>query len=161
TLGVQFTTMAITALLIVAGGWLFFGVWTPPHLSLPNDLAVIGYVSATAIIASLILATMQSYVDPVSVSFIFILEPLAGALVAYLYLHESFGKEMYAGALMVLAAVIIQTSLNVKWAQFFLVVRTSLRSPSAQWTPAPETIATLRALDLQRPAGNEKIRVFS
>src|SRR2546430_1211869 len=83
--GIELVTMAGWSMLIA----LLFGNWQSFHPTLPKDIWVILYVAgATTFLPTLITVLMQKYVSPVTVSFIYILEPILGAIVANLYLHE-------------------------------------------------------------------------
>ena len=55
---------------------------------------------------------MQQYVVPVTVSFIYILEPILSAVVALFYLHEAFSPTMYIGEVLVLCGVVLQTAVG-------------------------------------------------
>ena len=55
---------------------------------------------------------MQKYVEPVTISFIYILEPILSAVVAFFYLHEFFSSSMYVGEGPVLLGVVLQTTVG-------------------------------------------------
>lgn len=104
-LGAQFLSMAALAVLTA----LLFGDWHALH-PLPVDLWALLYVAgAIILLPTLIGAFMQKYVEPVTVSFIYILEPILSAVVAFFYLHEFFSPTMYAGEVLVLFGVMLQT----------------------------------------------------
>jgi drug/metabolite transporter (DMT)-like permease len=105
-LGIELLTMALWSNLVV----LLFGDWRAAHPSLPHDLWVVLYVAgACTFIPILITVLMQKHISPVTVSFIYILEPVLGAVVATLYLHEMLPMQGYAGGLLVVAGAIIHT----------------------------------------------------
>src|SRR5205085_8611877 len=69
---------------------------------------------ATTFLPTLITVLMQKYVSPVTVSFIYILEPILGAIVANLYLHEMLTVQSYLGGGLVGVGTIIHTCC-VSW----------------------------------------------
>jgi drug/metabolite transporter (DMT)-like permease len=111
-LGIELLTMALWSNLVV----LLFGDWQAVQPSLPHDLWVVLYVAgACTFIPTLITVLLQKHISPVTVSFIYILEPILGAFVANIYLHELLPIQGYAGGMLVVAGAIIHcwgTSLN-------------------------------------------------
>jgi drug/metabolite transporter (DMT)-like permease len=104
--GVELLTMALWASLIA----LLFGDWQLVHFSLPEDAGIVLYVGlGTIFLPTLFTVLLQRYISPVTVSFIYILEPILGALVAYFYLHEVLPLDGYLGGGMVVAGVLIHT----------------------------------------------------
>ncbi|GCE31125.1 hypothetical protein KDA_66090 [Dictyobacter alpinus] len=104
--GVELLTMALWANLLA----LLFGDWHMVHIALPQDLGVIAYIGlGTIFLPTLFTVLLQKYISPVTVSFIYILEPIFGAIVAYLYLHEVLPLDGYLGGFMVVAGVLIHT----------------------------------------------------
>jgi len=104
--GVELLTMALWAGLIV----LLFGDWSAFHPSLPRDAWVILYIAgATTFLPTLITVLMQKYISPVTVSFIYILEPILGAVMATLYLGEVLPSPGYIGGGLVVAGAIVHT----------------------------------------------------
>lgn len=101
--GIELLTMAIWANLVV----LLFGDWHAVHPSLPKDVWVVLYVAAICtFLPTMIAVLMQRHISPVTVSFIYILEPVLGAIIANLYLQETLPLAGYiGGALIVLGAV--------------------------------------------------------
>ena len=101
--GIELLTMAVWANLVV----LLFGDWHAMQPSLPKDVWVVLYVAAICtFLPTLIAVLMQRYISPVTVSFIYILEPVLGAFVANLYLQETLPIAGYiGGALVVLGAI--------------------------------------------------------
>ncbi len=101
--GIELLTMAVWANLVV----LLFGDWHAVHPSLPKDVWVVLFVAAICtFLPTLIAVLMQRYISPVTVSFIYILEPVLGAFVANLYLQETLPIAGYiGGALVVLGAI--------------------------------------------------------
>ena len=109
--GVELVSMAGWAMLIA----LLFGDWQSVHPSFPKDIWVILYVAgATTFLPTLITVLMQKYVSPVTVSFIYILEPILGAIVANMYLHETLPLQGYLGGGLVVVGTIIHT-FSVSW----------------------------------------------
>jgi len=105
-LGVELLTMALWSNLFV----LLCGDWRAVHPSLPHDLWVVLYVAvACTFIPTLITVLMQKHLSPVTVSFIYILEPILGAVIAMAYLHEMLPIQGYAGGFLVVAGAIIHT----------------------------------------------------
>lgn len=104
--GIELLTMALWANLIV----LLFGNWRAVQPSLPHDVWVVLYVAgACTFLPVLITVLMQKHISPVTVSFIYILEPILGAVMANIYLHEMLPIQGYAGGALVVAGAIIHT----------------------------------------------------
>ncbi len=104
--GIELLTMAVCGNLVV----LLFGDWSAVHPSLPRDIWVVLYVAgACTFVPTLIAAAMQRYVTPVTVSFIYILEPVLGAFMAAWYLHEMLPLAGYVGGLLVVLGALIHT----------------------------------------------------
>ncbi len=105
--GIELLTMAVWACLIA----LLFGDWEAIHMSLPKDGLVIFYVAgACTFLPTLLTVFMQKHTSPVTVSFIYILEPVFSAIIAMLYLHEMLPLNGYLGGILVVAGAIIHTS---------------------------------------------------
>ncbi len=104
--GIELLTMALWGNLVV----LLFGDWHAVHPSLPKDIWVVLYVAgACTFVPTLIAAAMQRYITPVTVSFIYILEPVLGAFVAAYYLHEMLPLAGYIGGLLVVVGAVTHT----------------------------------------------------
>lgn len=104
--GIELLTMALWANLLA----LLFGDWNVVHFSLPWDMGIVFYIGlGTIFLPTLFTVLLQRYISPVTVSFIYILEPIFGALVAYLYLHEVVSLDGYLGGLLVVVGVLIHT----------------------------------------------------
>ncbi len=104
--GVELLTMAIWASLVA----LLFGDWASVHPALPKDLLVIAYIAgATTFLPTLITVLVQKHVSPVTVAFIYILEPVLGAVVANLYLHEELALPAYLGGFLVVLGALLNT----------------------------------------------------
>ncbi len=104
--GVEMLTTAAWATLIA----LLFGDWQSVHPLFPKDTLIILYVAgATTFLPILITVLMQKYISPVTVSFIYILEPVLGAIIANLYLHEILPLQGYIGGGMVIVGTLIHT----------------------------------------------------
>ena len=104
---VETLTMAVCATFIA----LLFGNWQAVHPTLPKDGWVLLYIAgATTFIPILITVTTQKHISPVTVSFIYILEPVLGALFANLYLHEMLPPIGYLGGGLVVIGAIVHTT---------------------------------------------------
>lgn len=104
--GIELLTMALWGNLVV----LLFGDWGAVHPALPHDIWVVLYVAgACTFVPTLIAAAMQRYITPVTVSFIYILEPVLGALMAAWYLREMLPLGGYVGGLLVVLGALIHT----------------------------------------------------
>lgn len=129
--GVELLTMALWANLIA----LLFGDWQAVNLVMPNDLMAILYVGlGTTFLPTLFTVLLQNYLSPVTVSFISILEPIFGAVVAVLYLHEVLPFYGYVGGGLVVAGMILHTWSTVERPSGNLVLqqRFSLSGPRLQ-----------------------------
>jgi threonine/homoserine efflux transporter RhtA len=104
--GIELLTMALWANLVV----LLFGDWHAVHPSLPKDIWVVLYVAGICtFLPTLLAAIMQRFISPVTVSFIYILEPVLGALIAAIYLHEMLPLPGYIGGLLVVLGALVHT----------------------------------------------------
>jgi uncharacterized membrane protein len=98
--------MAVWANLIV----LLFCDWQAVHPALPKDVWVVLYVAgACTFLPTLIAVLMQKHISAVTVSFIYILEPVLGAVVSNIYLHEVLPLDGYIGGGLIVAGAIIHT----------------------------------------------------
>jgi drug/metabolite transporter (DMT)-like permease len=105
-LSIELLTMALWSNLVV----LLFGDWRGVHPFLPHDIWVVLYVAlACTFLPTLIAVLMQKRLSPVTVSFIYILEPVLGAIIAIIYLHELLPIQGYIGGLLVVVGAIIHT----------------------------------------------------
>lgn len=104
--GIELLTTALWANLVA----LLFGDWQAAHPVLPKDIWVVLYVStACTFVPTLITVLLQKYISPVTVSFIYILEPVLGALIANLYLGEILPIPGYIGGGLVVLGALINT----------------------------------------------------
>jgi drug/metabolite transporter (DMT)-like permease len=104
--GIELLTMAVWANLVA----LLFGDWQSIHPALPKDAWVILYVAgACTFLPTLITVLMQRHISPVTVSFIYILEPILGAVAANIYLNERLPLQGYTGGALIVAGAIIHT----------------------------------------------------
>jgi drug/metabolite transporter (DMT)-like permease len=104
--GVELLTTALWANLVA----LLFGDWQGVHPLVPKDIWVVIYVStACTFVPTLISVLLQKYISPVTVSFIYILEPVLGALIANLYLQEVLPIQGYIGGGLVVVGALIHT----------------------------------------------------
>lgn len=105
-LGVELLSMALWGGLVA----LLFGDWQTVRLDFPKDGFIILYVGlGTTLLPTLVTLLLQKYISPVTVSFIYVLEPIMGALAAYLYLREVFPLDGYVGGLLIVAGALINT----------------------------------------------------
>ena len=128
--GIELLTMALWACLIA----LLFGDWEAIHMSLPKDGLVILYVAtACTFLPTLLTVLLQKHTSPVTVSFIYILEPVFSAIIAMLYLHEMLPLYGYLGGILVVAGAIIHTS-GTLWQQRvqFRFSQTSMATATAR-----------------------------
>jgi drug/metabolite transporter (DMT)-like permease len=104
--GIQLLTMAIWANLLV----LLFGDWQAVHPDLPRDVWIILYVSlGTICLPVLISVLFQNHIAPITVSFLYILEPVLGAIFSHFYLHEVLPLNGYLGGGLIVAGAVIYT----------------------------------------------------
>ncbi|HZU66149.1 MAG TPA: DMT family transporter [Ktedonobacteraceae bacterium] len=104
--GIELLTMAVWANLIV----LLFGNWQAVHPQLPKDIWVVLYIAgACTFLPVLITVLMQKHISAVTISFIYILEPILGAVIANIYLHETLPLPGYAGGALVVVGAVIHT----------------------------------------------------
>ncbi len=104
--GVELLTMAGWANLVA----LLFGDWHAVHPALPKDLWIVLYIAVgTTFLPILITVLLQKHISPVTVSFIYILEPILGAIAANIYLRETLPLDGYIGGGLVVAGAIIHT----------------------------------------------------
>ena len=105
-LAVELLTMALWASLVV----LLFGDWQAFHPSFPKDGLVILYVAgACTFLPTLIAILMQRHISAVNISFIYILEPVLGVVVAHFYLHEVLPLAGYLGGGLVVVGAFVHT----------------------------------------------------
>src|SRR5579859_423470 len=120
--GVELLTMAMWASLAV----LLFGDWQMVHPALPKDLWAILYIAAgTIFLPTLITVLLQKYISPVTVSFIYILEPVLGAIVATVYLREVLPLNGYLGGGLIVVGALIHT-----WSMATVPISEAGRRPS-------------------------------
>jgi uncharacterized membrane protein len=139
--GVELLTMAAWACLIA----LLFGNWQAVHPALFKDTWIILYISlGTTFLPTLITVLLQKYIKPLTVSFIYILEPVLGALVAYIYLRETMPIYGYIGGALIVLGTIINT-----WGTAQLPTdEPATQSASALY--APSSLAGSKILSRQR-----------
>lgn len=103
-LGIQLLTVA--ALTTVAA--LAFGNWQNIHFSLPGDILVLLYTALECtFIPMMITILAQKHLSPVTVSFIYILEPIIGTLVAHFFLNEAILLNIYIGGILVIVGTLL------------------------------------------------------
>lgn len=102
--GVELLTTAVWANLVA----LLFGDWQAVHPALPKDVWIVLYVSvACTFVPTLITVLLQKYISPVTVSYIYILEPVLGAVMANLYLGEVLSIPGYLGGGLVVVGSLV------------------------------------------------------
>ncbi|HEY7418370.1 MAG TPA: DMT family transporter [Ktedonobacteraceae bacterium] len=105
-LGFELLTMALWAGMIA----LLFGDWQAVHPALMQDSFSVLYIAfGTTFLPILITVLLQNYIKPLTVSFIYILEPVLGAIVAYIYLHEMLPLYGYVGGGLVVLGATLNT----------------------------------------------------
>ncbi len=108
---VELLTMALWACLVA----LLFGDWQAFHPLFPKDALVILYIAgACTFLPTLITVLMQKHMSAVTVSFIYILEPILGAMIANFYLHEILPLYGYLGGGLVVIGASIHTLGSVE-----------------------------------------------
>ncbi|GAC1394025.1 MAG: hypothetical protein NVSMB38_24720 [Ktedonobacteraceae bacterium] len=104
--GAELLTMAAWACLVA----LLFGDWQAFHPTMPKDIWVVLYVAgACTFVPTLITVLLQKHISPFTVSFIYILEPILGAVIANFYLHELLPLYGYIGGALVVVGAFVQT----------------------------------------------------
>ncbi len=106
---VQLTTMIILATIVS----LLFGDWSAVRPHFPSDGWVIAFIGLTIIIEVWDSPFIVQHVSPTTVSYIYILQPVIGGLIAHFSLGEMFSARVYEGQALIIAAVILQTSLSL------------------------------------------------
>lgn len=102
--GIELLTMSFWTTLAA----VIFGNWQAVHPIFPKDIIVVSYIGlATTFLPTAISIFMQKYIPPVTVAFIYILEPVFGALVAAIYLNELLNARGYLGGALIVAGAVI------------------------------------------------------
>ena len=107
-LGIQLSTLVIMAAVFI----FLFGNWQGVHPQLPKDMWAVLWVGMTVLLPTILAPFMQKYVDPTTIAFIYILEPILSAVVAYFYLGEVLSLHSYIGEGLVLGGVLCQTVIS-------------------------------------------------
>ena len=101
--------------LVCGLGLLCFGDWSNVHHFITKDYAIILYVGlATTFLPAVISIFLQRYLSPISVAFIFILEPIWGAIIAAFYLGEKLSLRGYFGGILIVTASFLNTLDNLR-----------------------------------------------
>ncbi|MEZ5404754.1 MAG: DMT family transporter [Verrucomicrobiia bacterium] len=88
----------------------FFSDWSHFDPDFPKDFYVIGYVGLLTTLFPVIVSTLlQKYLSPISVAFIFILEPIWGTIIAAIYLGEKLNFIGYLGGSLIILASMLNT----------------------------------------------------
>jgi len=126
--------MALWANLIM----LLFGDWNSFHPQFPKDAWVILYVAgACTFLPTMLTVLMQKHLSPITISFIYILEPVFGAIAAFFYLHEVLPPGGYLGGGLVVVGAIIHTWGSVEFRQSPGLVQ--------KWRPALLSVQAMSA----------------
>ncbi|GCE14599.1 DMT family transporter [Tengunoibacter tsumagoiensis] len=121
--GVELLTMALWANLIA----LLFGDWQMVNFTFPKDVWVVLFIGlGTIFLPTLISLLLQKYISPITVSFIYILEPILGTIVAAFYLHEILPLDGYLGGGLIVAGAVIHTWGTIERPNNTLVLRRQL-----------------------------------
>ncbi len=109
-LGVQLLTMACEMMVYA----LIFGNWGNIHFVLPSDIVIFCYISlATTLLPIIITMTMRRYVNGITVTFLAVLEPIAGAVFAFVFAHERLSSSIYIGGGLAIGSVLLEALANV------------------------------------------------
>lgn len=96
-------------------GSLCLGDWSRFTHFLTQDYNLILYVGlVTTLLPATISLFFQRYLSPISVAFIFILEPIWGAIIAAIYLGEKLNVLGYLGGSLIVMASLINTLASLK-----------------------------------------------
>lgn len=133
--GIELLTMAGWASLVV----LLFGNWQAVHPVLPRDALALLYVAgACTFLPAMIAVLMQKYISAVTVSFIYILEPILAAVIAAIYLHETLPRLGYLGGALVVAGAVIHTLGTAFSRASASGEATATKQEMGQWQPLQE-----------------------
>lgn len=100
----------VVAAVIVSFGSLFLADWQSFTLPGGRDVLIILYVGViTTVLPTAIAIFFQSYVSPVYVIFIYMIEPLWMALIAFLYIGETLTALGYLGGGLIVFGAIMNT----------------------------------------------------
>ncbi|GHO50809.1 DMT family transporter [Ktedonospora formicarum] len=104
-LGIQCLTMAGEMLLYA----LLFGDWQSLQFAYPSDLFAFTYISLITTLAPMAtMIVMRRYVNGVTLTFLSTIEPIAGAIVAFFFVHERFPPLAYLGAALAVGSMLLQ-----------------------------------------------------
>ncbi|MFE8697537.1 DMT family transporter [Cytobacillus sp. FJAT-53684] len=88
---------------------------------LPGDaihwFAILGLALICSAYGFVMQPIAQQYTTPESAGFLFSLEPIFSAILAFIFLHENMGLQGYFGALLILTGVLIANSISKKQRQ--------------------------------------------
>jgi drug/metabolite transporter (DMT)-like permease len=108
---IELLIMAVLATIaaFVLGDWHIF------HPVLPKDIVLVGYIGLMTTFLPTIIATfMQRYVPPVTVNFIYVMEPVWSALAAVIYLGEVLPLRGYIGGAFILMGALLNTWIALR-----------------------------------------------
>jgi len=109
-LGIELLTLATEASFLA----LLFGNWEQVHILMPSDLYVIAYIAlAGTLLPMLVFTFLQKYLSPITVSFLSVLEPVLGAIAAYVLLGETLPVLGYVGGFFLVIGTAVQVSKPV------------------------------------------------
>ncbi|WP_220196884.1 DMT family transporter [Ktedonospora formicarum] len=126
-LGIECLTMAGEMLLYA----LLFGNWQSLQFVYPSDLFTFTYISLVTTFAPMVtMIVMRHYVNGVTLTFLSTIEPIAGAIVAFFFVHERFPPLAYLGAAFAVGSTLLQALAS-------RVDRSSLPTPRTVSPQAP------------------------
>jgi drug/metabolite transporter (DMT)-like permease len=128
SVGIEHLSFALWMVLFA----LLFGDWQHFHPVLSHDIPVILYVSLACTFLPVILTHVaQRHLDPLETSFISILEPLWGVLIAHLSLGDVISLPMSIGGGLILCGTLIHLIAGGNSAPFFQRITSLLQAGGA------------------------------
>ncbi|MFJ7972604.1 DMT family transporter [Psychrobacillus sp. NPDC096389] len=101
------------ATLFAATGTFIFETPVLPN-SAVHWLSILGLALICSAYGFVMQPIAQKYTTPESAGFLFSLEPIFSAILAFIFLHENMGLQGYFGALVILAGVLIANATSKK-----------------------------------------------
>lgn len=101
------------ATLFAAIGTFLFETPALPH-STVQWLSILGLALICSAYGFVMQPIAQKYTTPESAGFLFSLEPIFSAILAFIFLHENMGLQGYFGAMLILAGVLIANATPKK-----------------------------------------------
>lgn len=104
--GLELATMGV----VVPLAALLWGNWTACRLRLPHDGLIVLYLAVACTLVPVVLTVrFQATVSAVTVAFLYTLEPVVGALLAFLYGGAVLPLGGYTGGALVVAGMLLHT----------------------------------------------------